>query len=64
MSFVLRNSLPFFNSDSTVMFRLARPCRRTFFQWRKFASEANLGAYDGLLYLLHFTYLLMFYFLV
>ena len=64
MSFVLRNSLPLFDSDFTVMLRLARPCRRTFFQWRKFASGASLDAYDGLLYLLHLTYLLMFYFLV
>jgi Glucose inhibited division protein A len=46
------------------MLRLARRCRRTFFQWRNFASEANFDAYDGLLDLPLLVYPLMFYFLV
>jgi hypothetical protein len=46
------------------MLRLARRCRRSFFQWRNFASEASLDAYDGLLYPPHLACPLMFCFLV
>lgn len=46
------------------MLRLARRCRRTFFQWRNFTSESSLDAYDGLLYLPHVARLLIFCFLV
>jgi len=47
----------------TLMLRLARRCRRTFFQWRNFASEASSDAYDGLSDLPHLACPLMFCFL-
>jgi Glucose inhibited division protein A len=46
------------------MLRFARRCQRTLFQWRNFASEASLCAYDGLLDLPPVECPLMFCFLV
>ncbi len=47
------------------MLRLARrSCRRTFFQWRAFASEASSDVYDGLLNSPHLTRSLTFRLLV
>jgi len=51
--FMLRNSRPSFPVSTQKMLRLARRCRRTFFQSRNFASEASLHAYDGLFDLPH-----------
>ena len=46
------------------MLRLTGRCRRTFFQWRNFASETSLGTYDGLSDLPHIGRPLMFCFVV